>query len=287
MTHTTTTTVGRTDRLGEPASVTGLVRVRDTQLHVEQTGCGPVLLFIHGMCGDGRVWADQVSRLSDQFTCVTYDRRGHSLSPAGTRDQSYATHADDAAALIEALDLAGCTLVGSSGGSYVGFELLRRHPGLVTAAVLSEPPLFQIAPSTSAAIREQIAPAVQAAAEERGARAAVDTFFQMMCPGLWNIIDEAHRDRYRDNAEMLFPALTAPADPVPDTDLAAIQIPVLVITGADSHPALRTVAAGLAQSLPQGELLELAHSGHVTYAEQPEAFATAVRAFTASRRLRL
>ncbi len=205
----------------------------------------------------------------------------HSHSPAGTRDQSYATHADDSAALIETLALGGCTLVGSSGGSYVGFELLRRHPGLVRAAVLSEPPLFQIAPSTGATIREQIAPAVQAAAEEGGARSAVDAFLQLMCPGLWNSIDEQHKDRYRDNAEMLFPALTAPADPVPDADLAAIEVPVLVITGSDSHPALRTIAVRLASGLPQGELLELAHSGHVTYAEQPAAFATAVRAFTA------
>jgi pimeloyl-ACP methyl ester carboxylesterase len=53
------------------------------------------------------------------------------------------------------------------------------------------------------------------------------------------------------------------------------------ITGADSHPALRTIAARLAGGLRQGELLELAHGGHVTYAEQPSAFATAVRAFTA------
>jgi 3-oxoadipate enol-lactonase len=284
MTHnnTTTTVAGRPDRLVQPASFRGHVRVRDTQLYVEQAGSGPVLLFVHGMCGDGEVWANQVSRLSDQFTCVTYDRRGHSHSPAGTRDQSYATHADDAAALIETVALSGCTLVGSSGGSYVGFELLRRHPGLVRAAVLSEPPLFQIAPSTGATIGEQIAPAVQAAAEEGGARSAVDAFFQLMCPGLWNTIGEQRKDRYRDNAEMLFPALTAPADPVPDTDLAAIKVPVLVITGADSRPALRTIAARLASGLPQGELLELAHSGHVTYAEQPAAFATAVRAFTAS-----
>jgi hypothetical protein len=65
-----------------------------------------------------------------------------------------------------------------------------------------------------------------------------------MCPGLWNTIDEQHKNRYRDNAETLFPALIAPADPVPDADLAAIDVPVLVITGADSHPALRTIAAG-------------------------------------------
>jgi pimeloyl-ACP methyl ester carboxylesterase len=121
---------------------------------------------------------------------------------------------------------------------------------------------------------------VQAAAKEGGLRSAVDVFFQLMCPGLCNSIVEQHKDRYRDNAEMLFPALTAPADPVADADLAAIEVPVLVITGSDSHQALRTIAARLASGLPQGELLELAHSGHVTYAEQPAAFATAVRAFT-------
>jgi hypothetical protein len=48
MTHnnTTTTVAGRPDRLVQPASFRGHVRVRDTQLYVEQAGSGPVPVFV-------------------------------------------------------------------------------------------------------------------------------------------------------------------------------------------------------------------------------------------------
>jgi 3-oxoadipate enol-lactonase len=256
-----------------------LVPVRDTRLFVQQRGSGPVLLFVHGMCGDAEVWSGQVDRLAEHFTCVSYDRRGHSLSPAGEEDQSYATHADDAAALIAALGIEGCTLVGSSGGAYVGFELMRRHPGTVRAAVLSEPPIFLLCPTLGSTVSDEVAPVVRAAAESGGEPAAVDAFFELLCPGLWSQLDEPHRQRYRVNGPMLFPALTAPADPVSEADLGAVDVPVLLVKGSDSHPALRAVVEVLANGLPDATVLDVRDSGHVTYAEQPETFAAAVRDF--------
>ena len=53
------------------------IQVRDSALYYERSGNGPNLFFIHGMCGDGRVWDGQVTRLSDRITCITYDRPGH------------------------------------------------------------------------------------------------------------------------------------------------------------------------------------------------------------------
>jgi hypothetical protein len=48
---------------------------------------------------------------------------------------------------------------------------------------------------------------------------------------------------------------------------------------ARSHPSLRTIAATLAHTLPDAGFVELAGSGHVTYAERPDEFAAAVAAF--------
>ena len=45
--------------------------VEQVDIHYEVTGAGPPLVFVHGMCGRGAVWAGQVDRLSDAFTCVT------------------------------------------------------------------------------------------------------------------------------------------------------------------------------------------------------------------------
>src|SRR5947209_839892 len=123
------------------------IDVNDTTFYYERSGDGPAVLFIHGMCGDAEVWADQAARLSDRYTCVRYDRRGHSRSAWGDATITDALHADDAAALIEALDLAPCLLVGSSGGAAISVEVALRYGHLLRGAVFSEPPLFNLDPT--------------------------------------------------------------------------------------------------------------------------------------------
>ncbi len=254
------------------------VQTNGTTLYAEQTGDGPSLVFVHGMCGDGRVWADQVARLADRFRCTTYDRRGHTRSPRTDAIETVQLHADDLAGLIAALDLAPTIVVGSSGGARVTLDLMRRYPDLVRAAVLSEPPVGALAPDLFPSMIGEVAPAVERAAETEGPRAAVDAFFGVICPGLWSQIDEARKDRYRDNAPMLSADLGMSPYEITEADVARIDVPTLVVAGAVSHPALRTAALTLAGWLPDARYLEL-DCGHVTYAEQPEQFARAVAAF--------
>ena len=59
------------------------IELNDTTLYYERTGQGPAMLFVHGMCGDAEVWADQARRFSDRYSCVRYDRRGHTRSLRG------------------------------------------------------------------------------------------------------------------------------------------------------------------------------------------------------------
>src|SRR5207248_7238692 len=169
------------------------VQANGTTLYAEQTGDGPSLVFVHGMCGDGRVWADQVNRLADRFRCTTYDRRGHTRSPRTDVAETVELHADDLAGLIVALDLAPTTVVGSSGGARITLDLIRRYPHLVRGAVLSEPPVGALAPELFAGMIAEVAPAVQQAAETEGPRAAVDAFFAALCPGLWSQIGEPRK----------------------------------------------------------------------------------------------
>ena len=255
------------------------IPVRDITFYYEQAGQGPALLFIHGMCGNARVWADQVERLADRFSCVTYDRRGHTRSGLGTEPEPVATHAADAAALIEALELARPVLVGSSGGARVAAELARTRPGLLAGAVFSEPPIFSLEPTSGQAFMTEVASVVRPAAETGGPSAAVDAFFSLACPGLWSRLDETAKDRYRANAPMLLAEFTSPPYQLSLQDVAGIALPCLVLAGTESHPALRAIAAALVRALPDARFVELAGSGHVTYAERPDEFARAVAAF--------
>lgn len=254
--------------------------VRDTTLYYEQTGTGPELLFIHGMAGDAGVWAGQVDRLADEFTCVAYDRRGHGRSTAGIEPESVETHAADAAALIEGLGLRRPIVVGSSGGARIAVELARTRPELLAGAVLSEPPIFSLEPVAGEAFLAEVRRAVVPAVQAGGPRGAVDAFFQLVCPGLWSRLDEAGKDRYRTNGHMLLAEFAAPPYLLGRDQVADIEVPALVIAGTTSHPALRAIAVTLAHTLPRARLVELDGSGHVTYAERPEEFAAAVRDFS-------
>ncbi|MFP5318002.1 MAG: alpha/beta fold hydrolase [Acidimicrobiia bacterium] len=254
------------------------IQIQGTTIHYEQEGSGPDLLFVHGMCGDARVWAGQFATLSGEFRCTAYDRRGHSRSPRGEAPESDATHADDAAALIEALQLTPI-VVGSSGGARITVELLRRRPDLVRGAVLSEPPLLSIDPEAARPFLAELVPLVEDAFEHQGPEPAVDAFFTLVCPGLWSGIGDDVKYRYRANASAMFAEFEASPNRITVDDLASITTPALVMRGTDSHPTLRTIAERLARALPDTRWVELEDCGHVTYAEQPEQFTAAVRAF--------
>jgi 3-oxoadipate enol-lactonase len=241
-----------------------VIAVRDTNIYYEQAGTGPAVLFIHGMCGDAAVWADQVERLCDRFTCITYDRRGHTRSRLGSEPESVPTHAADAAALIEALGLAHPVVVGSSGGARIAVELARTRPGLLAGAVFSEPPIVSLEPAQGRQFMAEIAAAVRPAAEAGGPRAAVDAFFPLVCGGLWLQLDDSAKDRYRANGPMMLAEFAGQAYQPSVSDIAGITLPCLVIAGTESHPALRAIAAALARALPNTRFTELAGSGHVT-----------------------
>ncbi|MCE3555515.1 alpha/beta hydrolase [Pseudonocardia sp. RS11V-5] len=118
--------------------------VEGTPLHYETTGSGPALLVIQGGVSDAGGTAQLVELLAPRFTVITYDRRGLSRSstPGPPRQGAVLEqHADDAAALLSALDVGPARVVGASLGAVIGLHLLVRTPDAVTGLLAHEPPL--------------------------------------------------------------------------------------------------------------------------------------------------
>lgn len=253
--------------------------VNGTQLYYEIHGLGRPVIFIHGMCGNANVWDRQVSLLAQRLRCLTYDRRGHTRSLLGVvQERTVELHADDAAALIANLDFGPCLLVASSGGARIGVDLLRRYPALFSAAVLSEPPIFGLDPEHGGRlVMADLQPGLEACFQRNDPRAAVDVFFQYMCPGLWAQLDDAAKEPYRANHAELLPDLQMPQYQITPADLGQMQTPCTVVTGSISHPVLRRIARVITSAMPNAKLAELAGAGHVTYAEAPLEFAAIVR----------
>src|SRR5215218_10574211 len=155
----------------------GLVDVGTTTLYHEVCGRGPGLLFITGGGGDAGFWARVALDLMDEFTVVTYDRRGSSRSPRpeGWTVTSVEEQADDAAALLRTLNLAPAVVVGHSGGASIACELVVRHPAVVRHAVLYEPPLLAVVPNGEEVVGGFRA-TVERAMAEGGPRRALEVF---------------------------------------------------------------------------------------------------------------
>lgn len=259
------------------------VNVNGTTLYYEGQGSGPSMLFIHGMAGFAGVWAEQMSRLSDQFRCVAYDRRGHSRSPEGNVTQeSVELHADDAAALIRVLNLAPVILVASSGGARISIDVLRRYPELVRGAALSEPPVFALSPSIAADFMSQVKPAVEKALASDKPQAAVDAFFQIIDPAFWNSAPDERKTIYRANLPAMLADLQQPLYQLTRANLGRINRPCLMMYGSASVKWFVEIAKIVADAIPNCRLVELAGAGHATYASRPAEFAAAVRDFALS-----
>jgi len=157
-------------------------------------------------------------------------------------------------------------------------DLLRRYPELFRAAVLSEPPIFGLDPEHGGhQIMADLRPPIGAALRAGDPRAAVDAFFEYMCPGLWRQLDDRGKEPYRANHLELMGDLEMPQYAITVEDLRQMQTPCTIVSGTTSHPVLRRVAHVIAGAMPRARLEEIAGIGHVSYAEAPGAFAALVR----------
>jgi pimeloyl-ACP methyl ester carboxylesterase len=82
-------------------------------LYVEEEGTGaPALLCLHYWGGSARTWTAVMDRLASTNRCVAIDQRGWGRSEAPASDYAIRDLADDALAVIAALELDDYLLVG-------------------------------------------------------------------------------------------------------------------------------------------------------------------------------
>jgi pimeloyl-ACP methyl ester carboxylesterase len=95
----------------------------------------PPLLLIPGAfmaCSSMTSW---LNAFSDSRAVVVFDQQGHGHTPDTTREMSYEQFADDAAALLRALQIESAAVMGYSQGGGVALQLAIRHPSLVDKLV--------------------------------------------------------------------------------------------------------------------------------------------------------
>ena len=106
------------------------------EIYVEQVGQGPDVLLIGGLGDTVESWQFQLDGLADRYRLTAFDNRGAGRTAMPDGPVTVAAMADDAAAVLRALDIPSAHVAGFSGGSMIAQELALRHPELVRSLVL-------------------------------------------------------------------------------------------------------------------------------------------------------
>src|SRR5262249_6185983 len=149
-------------------------------LHYRTQGAGPLLLILQGGSGDADGSDALVREMAEDFTAVTYDRRGLSRSPLDDPNlsMSIATHADDAHRLIASLSTEPAFVFGCSIGAVIGLELISKHAEQVRVLVAHDPPLVELLPEDEQAEAESIRLELETIRTTHGVGAAMSKFLR-------------------------------------------------------------------------------------------------------------
>src|ERR687895_1105667 len=112
------------------------LRAGDLDIWTEQVGEGPDVLLIGGGGDTVESWQFQLDGLADRYRLTAFDNRGAGRTVMPEGPASVEAMADDAAAVLRALDISSAHVAGFSGGSIISQELALRHPELVRSLVL-------------------------------------------------------------------------------------------------------------------------------------------------------
>ncbi|HEU4867022.1 MAG TPA: alpha/beta fold hydrolase [Actinomycetota bacterium] len=248
------------------------------KLGYDEAGEGKVLLLVHGFPADRRLWAHQVSGLSDLRRVVAVDLRGRGKSPAPAEGGwSMTTHADDLAETIESLGVDQVDLGGISMGGYIAFAFAHRYPHLLRSLILvstraiADPPEYKTGRITTA---------------ERARRFGTRALAGSMLP---NLLAEGASQEVQDEVLVMFddlPADTSAEDSLsmkdrPDSTslLPSIAVPTLVIEGAGEQLLPAGTAKAMAEAIPGARLVSIPRAGHFAPVENPDAVNGAIRGF--------
>jgi proline iminopeptidase len=223
---------------------------------------------------------------------VFVDPRGQGRSgPAAVHSCTLEQMADDVAALCEQLGIRRPTVFGHSASGFVALHLALRHPDVAGRLILCDTaptlaPLPDAAPPPGLAQRAS-AEAVEVAGRLFGgdfSPATVEAFGRLVAP---HYAAPAHPDVpgrllalsgfAADVAAFFFRELAASYDV--RAELAAIDVPALVVVGREDWVCPPAGARALAAGLPDARLVEIPGAGHFPFSEEPAAFLAAVRRF--------
>jgi 3-oxoadipate enol-lactonase len=260
-----------------------VARINGIDVRYSVTGSGPWVTLSHSLACRLEMWDEEVRRLSERFTVLAYDSRGHGESGAPAFPYTLDLIADDIRGLLDHLGVAKTHWVGLSMGGVFGLHAALRHPGRFASMVLAD---------TSSRLSPE------------GIQAFKDRVAVVKAGGMEAMVEPTLKRWFKDSFRAKSPALmarvaqwirTTPVDgyigtsaAIPTIDATArlgeIRVPCLALVGADDIAMPVAFSQVLAKGLPDCRLEVIPDAGHLSNLEQPEAFNRALDHFYGSIR---
>jgi pimeloyl-ACP methyl ester carboxylesterase len=238
-------------------------------LHYRDEGRGlPVLLF-HAFPLNGDAYAKQVKALSGRYRIIIPDLRGFGRSGLGEGPTEMSRIAQDALALLDALNVESAVVGGVSMGGYASMALLREDAGRVRGLVLVD---------TQATADDEAARARREASAQEALREGPESAVRALLP---KVVVSPDSEVGREVAALMrtaSPAGIAAAQrgmalrPDSKDILARYAGPALVVVGEKDPVTPLEKAKQLADLITGARLEVIADAAHLPNQEQPERF---------------
>jgi pimeloyl-ACP methyl ester carboxylesterase len=263
------------------------MRINGIDLHYEVAGAGEHLLLIGGFGCDHMIWSPVLPALASRYRVISFDNRGMGQSSPSAGQYAIPDLADDAAALLDALQIEQAHVAGHSMGGQIAQELALGRPDLIGSLLLL---------SSCAKCDER----GKSLIEQHGklpAIADIKTCAMLIMPWLYT---NAFYSRPGAVEELVDWILKYPYQPTPielehqsraissfdaANRIAGISCPTLMLVGEEDVLIPPLFSQNLAHSIPNAKLQVLPGTGHGLLVESPSAVAAAMLGFLSKQKI--
>jgi pimeloyl-ACP methyl ester carboxylesterase len=255
-----------------------------TRIAWSEQGDGHPLLLIHGLGYAGSWgWGPVLAPLARRFRVLTFDNRGIGGSDRPPGPYSAALMADDALAVLQAAEVDGAHVVGTSLGGMVAQELALRHSWAVDNLVLActTPGGTNAYPMPEQTVRLITQPLDLPPLE----RFKVFVRNALSEPYDETMVEQLAQTRIEEAQPLDAWQAQAAAGITHDAlnRLAGIRAPTLVVTGTADEVVDPRNSELLADLIPNARLERVEGAGHLFFWQEPERFVSLLGEFLWSR----
>jgi len=261
--------------------MTTMIPLEDVELNAFDEGEGDAIVFIHGFPLDHSMWRFQLEEFARTHRVIAPDLRGFGQSEDSAGVVTMERLADDIAGLLDCLEIPGSvTVCGLSMGGYVAWQFWKRHPYRLRRLIQCD---------TRAVADSMEARQTRLESSDRVLREGPDFLAATMPEKMFSpvtrsqqpdLVNEVQQTIIRNSPVGISAALLGMAARPDVTDwLPRIQVPTLLLVGADDVISTPDEMTSIATGIPGATLKIIPQAGHLAPLEQPQQVNRILREF--------